>query len=512
MTTTNTTLLHGDCLTVLPTLPANSVDSIVTDPPYGLSFMGKDWDHGVPGEHFWREALRVAKPGAHLLAFGGTRTFHRLAVAIEDAGWEMRDCVMWVYGSGFPKSLDVSKAIDKMDASEEQARRRLRFTAWVRATGATSRQIDEATDTNMGGHYTTAASQPAIMTREHLEACRHLFGDVPEWVEREADIRSVESRNFAEREVVGRDTKARSTGGKSALPTMGGETTYETWDITAPATDAARQWSGWGTALKPAYEPIIVARKPLEGTVAANVLKWGTGAINIDGCRVETNGERPTGSGNPCKTKDSSAIQPGRSGGNGGNSTPPEGRWPANIIHDGSQLVLDLFPVTGASKAAPRGSVQRYDPSDLDAKRPKGGNGVRGYDDAGGSAARFFYCAKASKADRDDGLEGFDLRPSYMVENGSNTAAAANGVRYDRTTMQRNHHPTVKPTSLMRYLCRLVTPPHGTILDPFMGSGSTGKAAALEHFHFIGIDKEQEYLPIAQARNANAHQQADGLL
>jgi DNA modification methylase len=435
MTTTNTTLLHGDCLTVLPTLPANSVDSIVTDPPYGLSFMGKDWDHGVPGAHFWVEALRVSKPGAHLLAFGGTRTFHRLAVAIEDAGWEIRDCVMWVYGSGFPKSLDVSKAIDK-------------------AAGAEREIVGE-----------------------------HDFGSS-----------SLGNQSNAEQ------------GYRSRVYTEG------LHQITAPATDAAREWDGWGTALKPAWEPIIVARKPLEGTVAANVLKWGTGAINVYGCRVETNGERPTGSGNPCKTKDSSAIQPGRSGGNGGNSTPPEGRWPANIIHDGSQLVLDLFPVTGASKAAPRGSVQRYDPSDLDAKRPKGGNGVRGYDDAGGSAARFFYCAKASKADRDDGLEGFDLRPSYMVENGSNTAAAANGVRYDRTTMQRNHHPTVKPTSLMRYLCRLVTPPHGTILDPFMGSGSTGKAAALEHFHFIGIDKEQEYLPIAQARNANAHQQADGLL
>jgi DNA modification methylase len=423
-------LLHGDCLERLRELPDCSVDACVTDPPYGLSFMGKAWDYDVPQAEVWREVLRVLKPGGHLLAFAGTRTQHRMAVQIEDAGFEIRDLIAWVYGSGFPKSLDVSKAIDKLDAKEDQERRRLRFTAWVRSTGVTSRQIDEATGTNMGGHYTTAVSQPAIMTREHLEACRHLLGDVPEWVEREADIRSVESQNFKAREVVGHDTKARSTSGASALPTVGGSTVYQSWDITAPATPEAQQWSGWGTALKPALEPITVARKPLCGTVAENVLRHGTGAINVDGCRV------PHGD-----DVDLTAVQRQQAEGTGvavgkgyvgsilGKEIPmykPGGRWPANLIHDGSEEPCALL----------------------------------------GDAARFFYCAKASKADR--GAE--------------------------------NVHPTVKPTELMRYLVRLVTPPGGVVLDPFMGSGSTGKAAVLEGFRFIGIEREAEYLEIARGR------------
>ncbi len=271
------TLYHGDCREILQGLPDESVSAIVTDPPYGLAFMGKKWDYDVPAVEVWAECLRALKPGGHLLAFAGTRTQHRMAVRIEDAGFEIRDMIAWVYGSGFPKSLDVSKAIDRMDATEEQERRRLRFTAWVRGTGATSRQIDEATGTNMGGHYTTAASQPAIMTREHLEQCRHLLGDVPEWVEREADIRTVESRNMAEREVVGKNQWTNS-----AAHFVPGENHAErvNLNITAPATPEAQQWQGWGTALKPALEPITVARKPLIGTVAENVLAHGTGWIN----------------------------------------------------------------------------------------------------------------------------------------------------------------------------------------------------------------------------------------
>ena len=454
--------LHtGNCLDVLAIMPDNSVDAIVTDPPYGLAFMGKKWDYDVPSEEIWRECLRVLKPGGHLLAFAGTRTQHRMAVRIEDAGFEIRDMIAWVYGSGFPKSLDVSKAIDKLDATEEQERRRLRFTAWVRSTGITSRQIDAATGTNMGGHYTTAASQPAIMTREHLEQCRHLLSDVPEWVEREADIRSVESRNFAERQVVGQDTKARSTSGKSALPTIGGSTVYESWDITAPATPAAKQWQGWGTALKPALEPITVARKPFTGTVAANVLEWGTGAINVDGGRVNP-GERIPGGGN------GKASNGGRFGAHETNGTRAiveshtSGRWPANLIHDGSDEVV--FGM--------------------------------------GESARFFYCAKASKRDRDEGCEGMEESPRHTMSGGECIAdgrTAAKGKAH-----ARNHHPTVKPTDLMRYLCRLVTPPDGIVLDPFMGSGSTGKAAILEGFQFIGIDMTPEYVDIARARIRHA--------
>jgi len=314
----STEIHNGDCLQVLRTLPDGSVDSCVTDPPYGLAFMGKRWDYDVPGVELWQEVLRVLKPGGHLLAFAGTRTQHRMAVRIEDAGFEIRDMIAWVYGSGFPKSLDVSKAIDSQDAVQEQQARRYKFTAWVRSTGVTSKQIDDATETNMGGHYTTAASQPAIMTREHLEACRHLLGDVPEWVERECDIRSIESQTEAEREVVGQVTKASSPLPNNHDGRWNDGQIDGTFNITAPATEAAKQWQGWGTALKPALEPITVARAPLSGTVAANVLEHGTGALNVDGCRV---GDE-------------------------------SGRFPANLTHDGSEEVVGLFPEDGEASAA----------------------------------------------------------------------------------------------------------------------------------------------------------------
>jgi DNA modification methylase len=441
-------------------IPDNSIDSIVTDPPYGLSFMGKKWDYDVPSVEIWAECLRVLKPGGHLLAFAGTRTQHRMAVRIEDAGFEIRDMIAWVYGSGFPKSLDVSKAIDKMDAAQEQGARRLRFTSWVRSTGITSRQIDEATGTNMGGHYITAASQPAIMTREHLEQCRHLLGDVPEWVEREADIRSVESRNFAEREVVGKARRvpdSKVTRPHFAAISGDGTASREYFD-TAPATEAARQWAGWGTALKPALEPITVARKPLIGTVAENVLAHGTGALNVDGCRVGNNAgwSYPNGRGG--------SGWHGRESLSANLSEPmaaTQGRWPANLIHDGSEEVVGLFPVTtsGALNAGHKQGAGSFG--------KVGGDYITGnYGNDSGSAARFFYCAKASKRDRNEG----------------------------------NNHPTVKPTDLMRYLCRLVTPPGGTVFDPFMGSGSTGKAAAIEGFSFIGAEMQKEYFDIAVAR------------
>jgi len=408
----------------------------VTDPPYGLSFMGKRWDYDVPSVAIWQQCLRVLKPGGHLLAFAGTRTQHRMAVRIEDAGFEIRDMIAWVYGSGFPKSLDVSKAIDRMDASEEQEKRRLRFTSWIRSQGVTSRQIDEATGTNMGGHYTTASSQPAIMTREHLEACRHLFQNVPEWVEIETNVRSIESQNMANRHVIG--SKPSSLGGTVAAGDRNQEMIQSHKNkivpITAPATDAARQWSGWGTALKPALEPITMARKPLAGTVAENVLEHGTGALNIDGCRVGD--EVRVASFTSLAACHGNALgAPGTAEARRGTQSEPKeyvGRWPANLIHDGSD-----------EATAPLGN-----------------------------AARFFYCAKASKDDRESD----------------------------------NNHPTVKPTTLMAYLCRLVTPPGGTVLDPFMGSGSTGKAATVNGFRFIGIERDPAYHKIAQARISNQHE------
>jgi DNA modification methylase len=330
-------VLLGDCLEVIPTLQSDSIDAIITDPPYGLKFMGKKWDHGVPGVPFWQVMLRVVKPGTHLLAFGGTRTYHRLACCIEDAGWEIRDCIMWVYGSGFPKSLDVSKAIDAAAGAEREVVGVRRY-----ADGTT-------------GHYADANVYGAVV-------------------------------NGAQKMV------------------------------TAPATDAAKQWDGWGTALKPAYEPVIVARKPLAGTVAENVLRHGTGGLNINGCRIPADDSL-------------GRLNHSTSTFNHKNTTPwvdnsdGLGRWPSNLIHDGSEEATNPL----------------------------------------GKSHRFYYCAKASKKDR-----GKD-----------------------------NKHPTVKPTALMRYLCRLITPPNGLILDPFCGSGSTGKAAMLERFRFVGIDNDESSVQTA---------------
>ena len=372
-----------------------SVDAIVTDPPYGLAsgptafledatsgrgFMGKEWDRGVPGPAFWREALRVAKPGAYLLAFGGTRAFHRMAVAIEDAGWEIRDCVCWLYGSGFPKSHDASKAIDRAAGAEREP------DTYTGANG-----LNAVYGNNMGGGVTLAKG--------------------------------------------------------------------------APATDAAREWAGWGTALKPAWEPIIMARKPLEGTVAANLLKHGTGALNIDGARV--------GAGEGL------------------------GRWPANLMHDGSPEVVAGFP-PGRSSG---GGGNRIQGQSLWGLGGDGGQSVQYHDN--GSASRFFYCAKASRADREEGCEQLPTRSGAEATERQEGTAGLNSPRAgaSRTAEAvRNHHPTVKPTELMRYLIRLITPPGGTVLDPFMGSGSTGKAAMLEGATFRGCDLDPAYLTIAEAR------------
>ena len=380
------TLYLGDCLGVLKAMPDNSVDSIVTDPPYGLSFMGKRWDYDVPSVEIWAECLRVLKPGGHLLAFAGTRTQHRMAVRIEDAGFEIRDMIAWVYGSGFPKSLNVAKAIESGSGRPEDIRRM-----------------------QMGGDY-----KPSCRGRVNYDhgAGSAMDAGVAEW---------------------------------------------------QPDSEAARQWSGWGTALKPALEPITVARKPLVGTVAANVLAHGTGALNIDGCRVDATGDAQLAE------KYASVQNAGRRENNvygsdsrdrAGAAPHQAGRFPANLIHDGSDEVLAGFPQSSAKNGVTQGEGKGGIWSESTGKRAGPTHG-----DAG-SAARFFYCAKASKKDRGEG----------------------------------NAHPTVKPTELMRYLCRLVTPPCGTVLDPFMGSGSTGKAALLEGFAFIGAEREQESFDTAAAR------------
>lgn len=398
------TIHHGDCAEVLRSMADNSVDAIVTDPPYGLKFMGKRWDYDVPSVDVWAECLRVLKPGGHLLAFAGTRTQHRMAVRIEDAGFEIRDLIAWVYGSGFPKSLDVSKAIDKAAGVE-------------------------------GGYGAPkSAAHAGWIDRGRMRGEEGHEGYQRPWM---ADAEAVD---------------------KNARQYIGG-------------TEEARQWSGWGTALKPALELITVARKSLIGTVAENVLTHGTGALNIDGCRV--GGEQTVtriagGKGFGSNFRDDGWMPPAES-----SERVNAGRWPANLIHDGSDEVLTLFPQTAASPSkVTRPKHRRHDPANWErATGDAGLEEIAGYGDTG-SAARFFYCAKASKRDRGDG----------------------------------NNHPTVKPTDLMRYLVRLVTPPGGLVLDPFMGSGSTGKACILEGMNFIGIERDLEYIQIAKARIHSALQ------
>jgi site-specific DNA-methyltransferase (adenine-specific) len=420
-------LYAGDCIEVMRQMPEDSVDAIVTDPPYGLGFMGKDWDKGsrmigqlatgdekrgafaYGGSHdrgyadndsrafqafseAWaREAFRILKPGGHLLAFAGTRTYHRMASGVEDAGFEIRDCIAWMYGSGFPKSLDVSKAIDK-------------------AAGA---------------------------QREVLET-------IPDrWA------------------------------GKGSVLQRSEQSPRETADITAPATPEAAKWNGWGTALKPAFEPIVVARKPLIGTVAANVLEHGTGALNIDACRIGmSDQDRNTIEKATWVARDLDRKAYGKYDTDGTDqamTTHSAGRWPANIALDATAAnILDEQSGERASspfKATTDGAQtdrQHVSFADLEYSG-------RGYTDTGG-ASRFFYTAKASRHDRNAG------------------------------GLADNTHPTVKPTELMRWLIRLVTPPGGIIIDPFGGSGSTGLAARAENTRCILIEREPEYLQIIRDR------------
>ena len=414
-------LINADCIEAMKAMPDNSVDSIVTDPPYELGFMGKSWDaSGIAfNVEVWREALRVIKPGGHLIAFSGSRTYHRMAVAIEDAGFQIRDQIMWVYGSGFPKSHNISKGIDKAENTE----------IWE--------------NNKYGGG------------NSKCEQCG-------KWM-------------------------------ISGSPCQCPKPTIEF------KTDAAKQWDGWGTALKPAHEPMVLARKPLEGTVANNVLTYGVGGLNIDGTRVahlsEADRASATPQGKVTSNKLAGSAPDTENAGRVDVQRPDTslGRFPANFIHDGSDEVVALFPDTHSA------GKKREEFSGVDNNYMGRGStsGVR-IGDAGGSAARFFYCAKASKRDRNEGLDGFEAKRDH--DGRADGGVGGDNPRNRTNNAKLNHHPTVKPTSLMQYLVRLVTPPNGVVLDPFMGSGSTGKACAYEGFKFIGIEQSAEYVEIARAR------------
>ena len=492
-------ILHGNNLDILPTLADNSIDSIVTDPPYELGFMGKKWDSsGIAySVELWQQCLRVLKPGGHLLSFGGTRTYHRMVVAIEDAGFEIRDMISWISNKTFPKSLDIGKAIDKGQGQNRD--RQLAFTAWMRSTGITAKQIDEITQTKMGSHYTTHPTQPAIATAEIFDWLRPYLPEVPEGIERlVAERTGIEWTEYKNRKVIGQ--RQVPEGHAFASEKYGKSANTKEINETLAATPEAQQWQGWGTGLKPTVEPIVMARKPVEGTVANNVLTYGTGGLNIDASRIGTesitintfdNGAKPWGDavGEPYTSKQS------------------EGRWPANVILDPDTAEL-LDEQSGTSK-----SVIRPPTGNAILDTGKGWNAnsmtdlsTRGFADSGG-ASRFFYVAKASKRDRNEGLEELDDSGQHKW-NGSVGHRGVGDYYPDGTPRpvnpMKNFHPTVKPTSLMEYLIKLVTPPNGTVLDPFTGSGSTGKAAILQGFDFIGIEMTEEYLPIIEGRLKHA--------
>lgn len=440
-------VIHGDCLETLKTLEDNSIDAVVTDPPYGLSFMGKKWDYDVPSTEIWEECLRVLKPGGYLLAFAGTRTQHRMAVRIEDAGFEIRDMIAWVYGSGFPKSLNIGKAVDKLQGNE---RKNLGFdkTKWRDA------------DNYEGAKYSKMRAEDYI-------------------------------------------TKATITKGTS-------------------------EWEGWGTALKPALEPITVARKPIQGTVAENCLKWGVGGINIDESRVGT--EEITV--NNHEGYNSNSLVESTKGKWQGKQTMVNGRFPANLIHDGSEEVLELFPesTSGAKKA----NQENYNHDGKEFVATLGAS-VNEYQASSGSASRFFkecqqdkldeiqedttdleekiaainklegkrliYQAKASKKERNMGCAELEKKAGGSNAKGY-TQDVAKGI--DRNAPVSNFHPTVKPIALMEYLVKLVSREGATVLDPFAGSGTTGIACKNLNRQFIGIEREADYVKIANARMANS--------
>jgi DNA modification methylase len=505
-------ILHGNNLDILPTLADSSIDAIVTDPPYELGFMGKKWDSsGIAyNVELWRECLRVLKPGGHLLSFGGTRTWHRIAVAIEDAGFEVRDSIAWMYGSGFPKSLDISKAIDKEAGDNAESGLVAEYLLKHNTFSTVSEFREYLNKHVVGANHSGGSAQgwttvstdgqvkPRVPTIEQRKLLK--FDDLNAQVWRHGR-KGQPGEAWAEREVIGQQTQ-----GKLAVaPGQDNDRSQVELDITSPATPEAQQWEGWGTALKPAFEPVIVARKPLIGTVAANVLEHGTGGLNIDGSRIGTDGEAlREGIVTALPNDLGSTMTAGKEKNELKRSS---GRWPSNVILDEYTAGL-LDEQSGVSKS-PSGIITQGAPETgiygNGAGLRKEATRFQGHGDKGG-ASRFFYVAKASKRDRNEGLD--ELDPQRHSDREKDDGVGGDNPRNRTNQARQNFHPTVKPTALMRYLVKLVTPPGGVVLDPFTGSGSTGKAAILEGFDFIGIELTDEYLPIIEGRLKHAEKLA----
>jgi hypothetical protein len=491
----------GDCREILPSLAGFS--AVVTDPPYELGFMGKSWDS--QGVSFQKETWEIIRKsclsGSPLLSFGGSRTQHRIACAIEDAGWEIRDTLMWVYGSGFPKSLDISKAIDRTRNDDIR-----HVCRWLRAemerANLTANHIAEHFNFHprMVEHWAAhdTDSQPTVATWEQWVELKMLLGfsgemDTEVW--RLNGRKGKPGDNWDKREVIGHSTN------KIHLENLGQAGYKEQFDLTSPATPEAQLWSGYGTALKPAYEPIILAMNPLDGTFANNALKHKVAGLNIDGCRIDYQSEKDkevahyNALGMERLAKDYGEKLGSFDGGwKKHHPEMPKGRFPANFLHDGSQMVMELFPNSKgmASQVDTKDTPSRYFGADkhVGFRYGRGDNG---------SAARFFYCAKASKAERDRGCE--ELEAKQMDESRKEGNPGGDNPRNRGVHKVHNNHPTVKPLALMEYLCKLVKmPEYNLILDPFCGSGTTLLACIKLGIPCIGIDSDEQACEIAARR------------
>ncbi len=494
-------LYQGNMLDMLEVIEPNSIDSIITDPPYELNFMSKGWDNaGVSFQpDTWKKCYEVLKDGGYLLAFGGSRTFHRIACTIEDAGFEIRDTIMWLYGSGFPKSMDISKSLDKRNKNTKEEY--IKFGNYLKE----KREENKISKIDLGKKLFNFDSNREDVPIQSWEIGKEIptkdfYLKLKEILKLNDTFDWLIERKEAEREVIGKG-KAGLT--KGTIANFAGTTEF---NITAPSTDLAKKWNGWGTALKPSFEPIIVARKPFKGSLVDNVIKNGIGGININECRVATNDtwyrkKQDTNTAIEYQRKNKSMYAQKSEG-----EMNENGRFPANTIltYDETDFeeVCGGFPNTKSTynSETKHENIIHRDNADFLKYGYKTRIDSSSYNDSG-SASRYFYNAKASKKDRDEGL---DNQRKQKVNDGRQTPIDNPFQRGE--TPRRNVHPTVKPTSLMQYLVRLVTPNGGTILDPFNGSGSTGKAVMYENkernknYKYIGIEMTEEYLPISKAR------------